>query len=392
MAKKKNIRTYQRGSTWTYSFETARVGGKRKPVTKGGFATEADAYKAGMIALADYVNGLKISRPVNISYGDFLNMWLKDMYIHEVRKTTYQAHMSLTRNHIIPKLGHVLLTDISVTHIKGFLNDLKLKGYTKKTLAAFKFVIVRSLNSAINDYGYIQINPARNVQLPRIESPARKGTLTADDKKKLFEYFTDINDRIALMLGLSCGLRIGEAFAVTWDDIDLDKKTITINKQIGIVDNRTIVSPPKNDSSNRVIPFDDQMLSEFKKLKKQRLKEKLKSNRYPDTLLYEDARINEELTSFDFIFRTSNGSLYHRYRLTEKIKQFRKETGIDVHFHLLRHTHCTDLITSGAPLPAIQKRLGHSSIKTTMEVYASVSTEQDEHLKDILNTGLYANL
>ena len=393
MAKKKNVRTYRRGSTWTYSFETANVGGKRKPVTKGGFPTEEEAYKAGMTALADHINGLKRPEPVTISYGDFLDHWLRNVQIHEVKPKSYEAEEILCRKHIIPELGHIKLAELSRTSIKTFLIKKTEEGYSKSTITILKALITKSLRAAITEYNYISDNPARDITLPKAALKRKQNhrqALSKDDQARLLSYFPNgSNEYMAVLIGLHCGTRIGEAFALTWDDIDLDAGTLNIDKQIQNIGGRYVIDSPKYDSC-RVITIDADLIKRLRLFRKTRLEEKLRTVDYPNTLIFEDLSCEGQLKEFDLIFRKANGLYFSRYAMSCALRRAQKYLDMSVDFHTLRYTHCTDLIIAGALPKAVQHRLGHKRIEITLNIYTSVTQELDDQVSEILNTRLYA--
>lgn len=393
MAKKKSVRVYQRGKTWTYSYETERVDGKRKPITKGGFATEEEAYKAGMAALSDFLNGIVTKEPVKISYGDFMIHWLENIYIHEVKKKSYITIFNVCKRHIIPGLGTIRLTDLSRVHIKDFLNKKTDEGYSRATIQFIKVIIGRSLKAAIKDYSYISENPARELPLPKTAQqrlPRTRIALTKEQQTYILNQFAPCsNEYIALMLGLHCGLRIGEAVAVTWDNIDFQNKTLNIDKQFSSSEGTPCIDYPKNNSQ-RIISIDDAMIELLKSLKNQRLKEKLKAAVYYDSLKYIDARHENEISDFDLILRKKNGVAYSIQMLYYQLRLLKKRLDFAFDFHTLRHTHCTELIAAGAPIKAVQKRMGHKNIELTLNIYTSVNDDMDRQLSDVMNVYLYA--
>ena len=393
MSNKKSVRTYQRGKTWTYSFETARVAGKRRPVTKGGFPTEKDAYNAGITALANYVNGLRSTEPVKISYGDFIEKWLKEFYIHDVKQASYDQTTRLFRKHVIPELGHIKLVDISRSQVKLLLNKKAEEGYSKGYITQLRAIISKSLNVAVAEYEYIPSNPCIGLPLPkeaRQRAPKPRIALTKEEQADLLEHFKyNINYYTAILIGLHCGLRIGEVMGLTWEDVDIDNKMLNVNKQLSHLKKVRIIDAPKYNSS-RIISFDDQLAKVLKQLKKVRLEEKLRCSDYPDTIILEDHRNDKQLTDFDLIFRKANGIPFHRVSLDVALSKYGKETGKNIFFHLLRHTHCTDLIIAGAPPKAVQKRMGHKKIDLTLNLYTSLSTELDDQVKTIIDGNLYA--
>lgn len=393
MAKKKNVRTYQRGKTWTYSFETTSVNGKRKPVTKGGFKTEEEAYKAGLLALAEFTNGLKKEAPVTISYGDFITDWLDRVYIHEVKPKSYSTVKVLCKKHIIPGMGNIKLTEVSHIKVKEFLNLKTSEGYAKSTITILRAIITRTLDSAIFDYNYLRDNPAKGVKLPSEaakRTPHKRVALSKEDQERVLSGLDHSHPSyIAALIGLHCGLRIGEAFALTWDDIDFDNKNINVNKQILVRQGGLAVDNPKYDSC-RIISVDNVLIATLRAFKKTQLEQSLKNLDYPKILYYEDLRNPGSLSPFNFIMRKSDGGLYHRSAMGLILRDLKKKLNIDIDFHTFRHTHCTDMITCGAPLKAIQKRMGHRNINVTLNIYTDISDQMESQVTEILNNYLYA--
>ena len=90
------LRTRKRGKTWEYSFEGAKIDGKRKPISKGGFRTKADALNAGIKAKAEYDSGGRVFTPSAISLSDYLDYWYK----RYASKLTYKTQDTY-KNHIL---------------------------------------------------------------------------------------------------------------------------------------------------------------------------------------------------------------------------------------------------------------------------------------------------
>ena len=84
----KKVRTRQRGKKWSYSFEGARINGKRKPIEKGGFATEQEAYEAGLEAYKEYRAAGSVFSGSDMSVSDFMDMWLEKVAKVSVKPNT----------------------------------------------------------------------------------------------------------------------------------------------------------------------------------------------------------------------------------------------------------------------------------------------------------------
>ena len=123
------LRTKKRGKSWEYSFECARVDGKRKSISKGGFRTKADAIAAGTKAKAEYDNAGTVFRPSEMSLSDYLDFWMQSYVKTNCTDNTYDAYESAIKLHIKPTLGHYKLPHL---RLLPFSNGLTVSK-TKKT-------------------------------------------------------------------------------------------------------------------------------------------------------------------------------------------------------------------------------------------------------------------
>ena len=106
------VRTRKRGKTYSYIFEAGKVGGKRKVVEKGGFATKTAAYKAGVEAYTDWLHGNIGITSEAITLKDFMTKWLAEVISSNVKATSMQAYLSHFKNQIAPYLGEVKVQEL----------------------------------------------------------------------------------------------------------------------------------------------------------------------------------------------------------------------------------------------------------------------------------------
>ena len=104
------VRIRKRGKTFSYIFEAGKIDGKRKVVEKGGYATKAEAYKAGVAAYNNFLHGNIGITSESISLKDFMTAWLDNVVAANVKPTTLQEYRIRFPKHIAPYLGEDSVT------------------------------------------------------------------------------------------------------------------------------------------------------------------------------------------------------------------------------------------------------------------------------------------
>mgnify|MGYP003256320467 FL=1 len=135
---------------------------------------------------------------------------------------------------MIPKFGIYRLKAITPAILQEYAVELKMNGNSKSHMIGILSVFSTALNYAVEPMHYITSNPMQYVKFPKVEkAPRERIILTLDEWQQIIDRFpSDSHYHIPLMIGFYTGLRISETFALTWDDIDLDNRTISVNKQI----------------------------------------------------------------------------------------------------------------------------------------------------------------
>lgn len=247
--------------------------------------------------------------------------------------------------------------------------DTKL---TSNTILHHHRLIASILSTAVH-WQVITANPCTRVKPPKLD---RKEANFLDDKQtlRLLECLSreDLKYQTMIKLLIHSGVRRGELCGLKWDDVDFDNKLITIERAILYTADRGIYEDtPKNNSSKRVIKLADEV---FILLREYKMK-------------YNADRFNagDRWNDTGYIFTQWNGNPMHPSTLTGWFGKFIKTHGLPkVSIHSLRHTNATLMIANGADLRTVSKRLGHSNMSTTGNIYTHAIKTADEKAAEVL--------
>lgn len=400
-----NVR--KRGNKWQYQFEAAKIKGKRNQITKSGFTTKKEALDAGVKALAEYNNSGLHFVPSEMSLADYLDYWMQQYCKINLLENTCINYEKKIRLYIKPYLGMYKLSSLTPAILQDFLNMKFNEGYSRNTLSVIKGILVSSLDYATTTLQFLKYNPMNSTKLPLPRAvpniPTRKKeriVLSDNFIKVLFDRFAKPHTAyIELLLGYTCGLRLGEAFAIDVEkDIDYENGFLYINNQVQYLSDHWTLVSPKYDS-HRKIKLDDFTLNELKECKEHHFKsiefydkyyKQLKVNS-KNQLNYTDGkpihllstRENGEYIQPRIMQHVGRVVHYEMYKSNTDIK---KEDFEKYDFHSLRHKHATMLLEKGGNLKDIQVRLGHKNIETTLQIYAHTTEKIQSDTASLVDT------
>ncbi|HEP1220333.1 TPA: site-specific integrase [Streptococcus pyogenes] len=312
-------------------------------------------------------NGSTIKRKVVIkTFKELSHLWL-ETYKLTVKPQTYDATVTRLNRHIMPTLGNMKVDKITASDIQMLINRLS-KYYVNYT--AVRSVIRKVLQQGVL-LGLIDYNSARDIILPRKRPNAKKKVKFIDpsDLKSFLEHLETSQhkrynlyfDAVLYQLLLSTGLRIGEACALEWGDIDLENGTIAINKTYN--KNLKFLSTAKTQSGNRVISVDKKTL---RSLKLYQMRQRQLFNEV-------GARVSE------VVFATPTRKYFNASVRQSALDTRCKEAGIErFTFHAFRHTHASLLLNAGISYKELQYRLGHANISMTLDTYGHLSKDKEK--------------
>lgn len=405
-------RNTERKPNWEYRFDIAKIDGKRKRISKSGFRTKKEAINAGVKALAEYNSSGTVIDESNISFSDYLDLYVEKYCKQQLNSQTVSGYEKKIRLYIKPVLGMYKLSAINPIAINDFLKSMIDNGYSRNTIISCKGILSGAFTYAVSPLKLIQSSPMINVKIPKYSDAAsntastsnridgkRNGAvkgnnphiyLSKDNFNRILERFPEGHPAyIPLIIGYHLGTRIAETYALTFEDIDFTARTISINKQVQWnPDLQSWYFKPPKYNSVRTISADDFVLNILhKQLEIIKANAEFYDNLYCHYYIDENEVINSSSgTEIHLINVRENGTFVNPRTMQHCSRVIHSELGInDFDYHSLRHTHSTDLAIAGANMKFIQNRLGHKSIKVTLEVYQHITEQLEEQGRQLLN-------
>lgn len=301
--------------------------------------------------------------------------------LSELAKVGISTLDSITKGkNINRKSAQLICTALNVPFEKLFVQtDKTVATLSNNTILHYHRLISSILGVAVQ-WQVLFSNPCERVKPPRVEPPEPR-YMDEKDAAKLLELIEneDMQYKTMIKLLLYTGFRRGELCGLEWDDIDFERKMITIRRSSlyipgeGIFEDET-----KNYSSARSIKVPAiafEMLSDFKKWQTElRLKA---GDKWHDT--------NRLFTQWD-------GLPIHPDSITKWFRSFIKQSGLpNISIHSLRHTNATLQIAGGVPISTVSSRLGHSNTSTTGKIYVHAIRSADEAAAETLENILAPN-
>lgn len=295
--------------------------------------------------------------------------YLENYKKNEVKPTTFSTYMDQYNKHIKgEEIGKIKLSRLTSEMLQRLYNSKNSVGYNAKTIKHMYVLINSSLKKAVQLKIVTEnVNDVTVIPRPR-EFQAK--TLSAEDISKIVNHAKEEELYPIIILTLYTGMRKGEVMALKWENVNWEDRELYIEGSLCSVPKENArdgkskyeykVLSPKTEKSRRAVPLMG-MAYEALEIQKQR-QDKI---RQKYQLIYEDE---------GFVFARYDGRCLEQGGFMRKYHEFLRKYGLpSIRFHDLRHTFASLLLEAGESPKVIQELLGHSTITTTMDVYAHVT-------------------
>jgi integrase len=287
-----------------------------------------------------------------ITLDEYLDRWLKAKK-GDLSPRTYVDYEDILRLYARPSLGSKRLDQLRPLDLQGVYDHLIERKLSGNTVGKFHSILKDALKQAVH-WGMLSQNPAERVKPPK-KQKREMYAMTWEEVRKFVK--ASYGDKFFLVyaLMLTTGMRPEEVVGLHWDDIDLDRGTVTIKRVLcrNLDGNGGwYLKQPKSTAGMRTIVLPRNIV---------------------DMLARERGKVH-------FVFKTTVGSPIHHSDVARNFKAIIRKAELPERIRLydLRHTHATLMLLSGAPIKVVSERLGHSDVAITLRIYVHVLPGQQE--------------
>jgi len=304
---------------------------------------------------------------------EYLWYWLTEIIKPQIELTTYEGYLRNYKSHIEPFFAphNLNLNDVQLVHLQKFINEKHKSGKLDgsgglkgESIKKFMANISKALDYAVKS-GLLQSNPARYVEFPK-GKPFTGSFYTVAEIEQLLKISKGTPLETTVLFATLYGLRRGEIMGLRWQDIDMVEGVVTIcNTRVRI--SYEVEKQPKSKSSLRSFPLMPSVKAHLEALKAEQAK-------------------NQELfgSSYvqnDYVCKWPDGKALDVSYINGALTKLLRENGMrHIRFHDLRHSTASYLNKLGFSPKEIQVWLGHSDIKTTMNIYTHIDVGMKEDM------------
>jgi integrase len=349
---------------------------KQKWVTCHGTRKEAEGKLA---ELSNKVHKGKFIEPSKVTLAEWLDEWMeKAIKPPRCTQHTYNSYSSVVKNYLKPQLGDTPLQKLTVMQIERYYAERQVK-LTERTVSLHHMILSGALRAAVKNRILEAPHVATDVtNKPRVrlnDEDLLDNVWSPDEARQFLDHLKEKGSAQYLAffaLALDAGLRKGEMLGLQWKD--LDGSSLRVDRQLlGVKEDQAgttqlVTSPPKGKRS-RTVDLSDETLALLREHKREQAELKLKNRLHYMDLGLMFAHSWEHKYGKHSVLgmplnKTAVGTMLGRFCKAARVKR--------ITVHGLRHTSATLLLKAGVQPHVVQRRLGHSKVEMTLNIYSHV--------------------
>ena len=419
----------KKGKKWYYRYYVEDASGNRIQKECVGTESKAETEKMLRDAIKDFEEKQFVAKTNSLTLGDLLDVWAEeDLKVGTLSNGTVDTYLHAIRKIKEHPIAERKLKTVTADHLQQYMdllvfggkdqNGKEYRGFTKNYVRAFSAVLNNSFKFAVFPKTFITFNPMQYVVMHNSDDDVdifatdedteeEVNAITHEQFLSLISFLEEKDNPAVLPIQIAyyAGLRIGEACALTWGDINLDEQYLTVRRSVRRNSSRRKMEIGTTKRKKvRIVDFGNTLTTILKKAKKEQLKNRMKygelgyKNYYKEVIeknrthyeLYALPRTKEapeDYKEIDLVCTKHCGA----YTTANQVSSMCRKAAAKVeglagfHFHCLRHSYTTNLIMNGASPKDVQELLGHSNVNTTMNVYAHSNREAKRSSARILD-------
>lgn len=328
--------------------------------------TEQNAYNKLQKALFEQKQGRLASGPRQ-TVKQFLEKWFEDVHKFEVRETTYIRQLSVLNQRILPVIGHIQIQKLTPQQVQAFYADLSKKGLKPGSIRITHTILHKALKQA-TAWNLVSRNVCDAVALPKM-TKFEPQMLTKDQVITLFKGSKGHKLEAFIWLGLTLGLRNGELLALRWSDIDMEARTLKVERTVTRVVGRFIEGDPKSKKSKRTVALPLFLIDSLKRHRERQMEQR--------------AKADSSWQDLNLVFCNPSGQFRSRPGIQALMRPLLKKLGLPLmRVHDLRHNASTFLqMVLRVPAKMVQDILGHDDLETTFD-YTHTDLDMQREMMD----------
>jgi integrase len=298
-----------------------------------------------------------------LTLGQCLARWLEESARPTLRPRVYNSYRQIVSGHLTPALGHVQLAKLTPDAVQVYMNRKLASGLRPNTVRNHHAVLRRALTQA-ERWGLVPRNVARLVTPPR--APREEVRPLTPEQARIYIRAIEGNRLEALFqLALCLGMRQGELLGLSWRSLDLEQRTLRIERSLQRYDSAYHLDEVKTDRSRRVVGLPEVLVNVLRTHRSRQLAERMR------------AGPAWRGTDWELVFTSESGEPLDGQTVRRTFKRTLKAVGLPPQrFHDLRHAAASFMLAQGVPLRVAQEVLGHSTITVTADLYSHLAEAQ----------------